>query len=58
MVEKRKIRRRYARVLGKNTLVIDATEQELALVKQGKLGLEKLKSTPRYEVYRVKRWLS
>ena len=55
MAEKRKIRRRYARVLGKNTLVIDATEQELTLVKQGKLGLEKLKSTPRYEVYRVKR---
>ena len=30
-------------------------KQELALVKQGKLGLEKLKSTPRYEVYRIKR---
>lgn len=55
MIEKKKIRRRYARVLGKNTLVIDATEQELTLVKQGKLGLEKLKSTPRYEVYRVKK---
>lgn len=55
MAGKRKIRRRYARVLDNNTLVIDATEQELALVKQGKLGLEKLKSTPRYEVYRIKR---
>ena len=55
MIEMRKIRRRYARVLGNNTLVIDATEQELALVKQGKLGLEKLKSTPRYTVYRIKK---
>lgn len=55
MIEKKKIRRRYARVLGHNALVIDATEQELALVKQGKLGLEKLKSTPRYEVYRIRK---
>lgn len=42
-------------MLNKRDLVIDATEQEIALVKQGKLGLEKLKSTPRYEVYRIKR---
>ena len=55
MIEKTKIRQRYARVLGRNTLVIDATEQELALVKQGKLGLEKVKSTSRYDVYRIKR---
>ena len=55
MIEKKKNWRRYARVLSKRDLVIDATEQELALVKQGKLGLEKIKSTPRYEVYRIKR---
>lgn len=55
MIEKKKNWRRYARVLNKRDLVIDATEQEIALVKQGKLGLEKLKSTPRYEVYRIKR---
>jgi hypothetical protein len=55
VIEKTKIRRRYARPLGKRDLVIDATEQEIALVKQGKLGLEKVKSTPRYEVYRIKR---
>ena len=55
MKEKKKNWRRYARVISRNTLVIDATEQEIALVKQGKLGLEKLKSTPRYEVYRIKR---
>ena len=42
-------------MLNKRDLVIDATEQEIALVKQGKLGLEKLKSTPRYEVYRVEK---
>ena len=55
MKNAKRIKRRYARVLGNNALVIDATEQELVLVKQGKLGLEKLKSTPRYEVYRIKR---
>lgn len=55
MIEKTKIRRRYARLLWKRDLVIDATEQEIALVKRGKLGLEKVKSTPRYEVYRIKR---
>jgi hypothetical protein len=51
--EKRK--RRIARELSKKDLVIDATEQELALVKQRKLGLEMLKQTPRYTVYRIKR---
>mgnify|MGYP003288075841 FL=1 len=56
MIEKKKKTwRRYARVLGKGTLLIDATEQELALVKQGKLCIEKIKTTPRYVVYRIKR---
>ena len=55
MSDVRKIKRRYARVLSRRDLVIDATDEELALVKQGKLGIEKLKSTPQYEVYRIKR---
>lgn len=42
-------------MLGKNTLLIDATEEQLALVKQGKLCIEKVKTTPRYTVYRIKR---
>lgn len=49
-----KIKRRIARELSKSVLVIDATEQELALVKQGKLGIEFIKKTPRYTVYRIK----
>jgi len=55
VIEKKKIRRRYARVLGKNTLVIDTTDKELDLVKQGKLCIEKLKTTPQYTVYRIKK---
>lgn len=50
-----KKKRRYARLLNDKTLVIDATDKELDLVRQGKLGLERLKVTPKYTVYRIKR---
>lgn len=53
MIGKRK--KRYARVLADNVLVIDATEREMALVRKGRLGIEKVKSTPRYEVYRIRK---
>ena len=51
----RKIKRNYARVLGERTLIINATEEELELIKKNKLQIEKVKSTRKYDVYRVKR---
>ena len=53
--ERRKIKRRYAYMLGPNSLVIDVTPQEYARIKDGRLGIEKVKQTPRYTVYRKKR---
>lgn len=55
MQEKRQIKRRYARVLRKGVLVVDATEQDIEMVKSRKLELEQLKSTPKWTVYRIKR---
>ena len=53
--ERRKIKRRYAYILGPNSLIIDVTPQEYACIKDGRLGIEKVKQTPEYAVYRVKR---
>ena len=55
MKGKRKIRRRYAYMLGPNAIVIDVTPQEYGQVIKGKLGIEKVKQDANYTVYRVKR---
>lgn len=53
--EKRKIKRRYAYRLGRSGLVIDTTPQEYEQIVKGNIGLELLKQTPSYTVYRIKR---
>lgn len=53
--EKRKKRRRCAYMLGPNSLVIDVTPQEYMHIAKGILGIEKVKQTPEYTVYRIKR---
>lgn len=53
--KKRTEKRRCAYILGPNSLVIDVTPQEYARIKDGRLGIEKVKQTPEYAVYRVKR---
>lgn len=52
--EKKKIKRRYARTLGNNCLVIDVTDRELELIKLNKIEIERVKTTPDYIVYRKK----
>lgn len=52
--ERRKIKRRYAYILGHDSLVIDVTPQEYARIKDGRLAIEKVKQTPEYAVYRIK----
>ena len=52
--EKKKIKRRYARTLGNNCLVIDVTDKELELIKLNKIEIERVKTTPDYVVYRKK----
>lgn len=47
-------KRRYAMELTPSSLVINVTEEELNLVRKGKLAIERVKSTPKYDVYRVK----
>lgn len=53
--KKRKKIRRCAYILGPNSLVIDVTPQEYARIQDGRLGIEKVKQTPEFTVYRVKR---
>lgn len=54
MSDRTKQKRRLAMELTPSTLVINVTEEELSLVRQGKLAIERIKSTPKYDVYRVK----
>lgn len=53
--EKKRFKRRYAYELGRSALIIDVTADEYRKILAGKIAIEKVKSTPRYEVYRVKR---
>lgn len=53
--KKNKIKRRYAYKLGPNSLVIDVTPQEYTQITKGRIGIEKIKDTPEYTVYRIKR---
>ena len=54
--EKKKIKRRYAYKLERtNGIVIDVTPQEYEQITKGRIGLEIVKQTPRYTVYRIKR---
>ena len=53
--EKKRFKRRYAYTLGRNSLVIDVTPDEYRQILDGKIAIEKVKSTPRYRVYRVKK---
>lgn len=52
MSEKKK---RYAMELSNNSIVINATEAQLKLIKASKLELELVKTTPKYSVYRIKK---
>lgn len=47
---------RYALELSKKALVIDATPEQIKLIKQGKLAIELLKITKDYEIYKVRKW--
>lgn len=53
--EKKRFKRRYAYTIGRSGLVIDVTPSEYWKIVNGKIAIEKVKSTPRYEVYRIKR---
>lgn len=53
--EKRKIKRRYAYRLERNGLVIDVTPQEYEQIVKGNKGVEIVKRTPSYTVYRIKK---
>lgn len=55
MKGKKKIRRRYAYMLGSNAIVIDVTPQEYGQIVKGDLGIEKVKQDTKYTVYRVKK---
>lgn len=53
--EKKRFKRRYAYTLGRSSLVIDVTPDEYQQILDGKIAIEKVKSTPAYTVYRKKR---
>lgn len=55
MERERKRKRRQAMMLGEHSLIIDVTEQELELIRKGKIALEKIKHTPNLTIYRKKR---
>lgn len=53
--KKRRYNVRTARLLDKRVLVIDITPKQAIQIKKHELEIEKVKSTPKYEVYRLKR---
>lgn len=50
-----KKKHRQAMMLSDRIMVIDVTEQELELIRRGKLAIEKVKQIPNLIVYRKKR---
>lgn len=59
-MRKRKNRRANKRggtasYLDDRTIVINATAKELELARRGEIGLERIKTTPEYTVFRIKR---
>jgi hypothetical protein len=54
--EKKRFKRRYAYTLGRSSLVIDVTPDEYRQILDGKIAIEKVKSTPAYTVYRKKKY--
>ena len=53
--EKKRFKRRYAYTLGRSGLIIDVTPDEYRQILDGKIAIEKVKSTPVYTVYRKKK---
>ena len=53
--EKKRFKRRYAYTIGRSGLIIDVTPSEYWKIVNGKMAIEKVKSTPTYTVYRKKK---